>query len=211
MTADGTLGTSYTDAHAIEVRSLLANEPNAEAKPATDPVMVRERDETLLWAAGILALILITAFVTFFASRWWANRPRPEAPPPPPRPAWEVGKERLAALERQLETSFAAGHAVEWMDELNDVLRAFLGARFGFDGLESTTDEINSRLRRSDSPAGFSSEAALVLGECDLVQFARAPAELETARDLLRRTHHLVDWATPKQGPATEPSPEVVR
>ena len=195
MTAEGLLGNVHTDTHSVVVTSLLANEPNAEPKPASSPVVVRERDETLLWLAGILGLVLLTILFTVLVTRWWNRRPRALPPPPPPRPPWEVAHERLTQLDQQMESSFENGHAVEWMDELNDVLREFLGSRFGFEGLESTTDEILAKLRRSTAPTGVASEAAVVLGECDLVQFARAPASLPTAADLLSRSRRLVEFA----------------
>ena len=37
----------------------------------------------------------------------------------------------------------------DFFDRVNDAVREYLGARFGFDGLESTTDETLAALRRA--------------------------------------------------------------
>ena len=41
----------------------------------------------------------------------------------------------------------ARRHA-EYFDRVSDAVRGYLGARFGFDGLESTSDEILTALRK---------------------------------------------------------------
>ena len=93
--------------------------------------------------------------------------------------------------------AFAAGEAVLWVDRLSDVMREYLGNRFDFDGLESTTDEIISRLRRLTRYQALLPEIIALLGECDLVQFAKAPAEQERSTELLRQARAIVNRTQP--------------
>ena len=93
--------------------------------------------------------------------------------------------------------AFASGDAVLWVDKLSDVMREYLGNRFDFDGLESTTDEIISRLRRLRSYQSILPQIISLLGECDLVQFAKAPAESERSTELLRQARDIVSRTQP--------------
>ena len=74
------------------------------------------------------------------------TQPKPEPPPPPPRPPWDVALEELDEVRHAglLEVERYG----EYFDRMSDALRRYLGARFGFDGLESTTDEILAALKK---------------------------------------------------------------
>ena len=124
------------------------------------------------------------------------ERPKPVPPPPPPRPPWEVALEELdevrhaGLLERQ---RFA-----EYFDRVSDAVREYLGARFGFDGLESTTRRDASRC--SSACARRCAELATIaafLEDCDLVKFARVHADDEECVEALapRRAHRARDDA----------------
>jgi len=142
-------------------------------------------------------------------ARWWARREKPPPPPPPPRPAWDVAMERLEALRRTLPERLAEGEIVRWADELSDAMREYLGRRYDFDGLESTTDEVVSRLRKIQ-PAGISvDEVAAMLGDCDLVKFAKATPEQQECEQLLSSATNVVRRTRPSpvQRPASQPQP----
>lgn len=91
----------------------------------------------------------------------------------------------------------------EYFDRVSDAVRGYLGARFGFDGLESTTDEILASLKKQgggfirmddgSAPASGSAPApgvpledvARFLRDCDLVKFAKyTPSPEECAKAL---------------------------
>lgn len=213
VTGDGTIGRVETDPLTITVGSLIGNEPNADIKPPTEPVKVMEDDYTLAWIGGAVGVLLLLAVIMLLVARWWAKREKPVPPPPPPRPAWEVAMEGLAALRRSLPERMASGDVVGWADELSDVVREYLGRRYDFDGLESTTDEVVARLRKI-RPAGIAvEEVAAMLGDCDLVKFAKAtPGEeecaelLESATNLVRRTRPSPARQAPAQAQPTQPS-----
>lgn len=214
ITADGIVGQVRTDPAPVRVRSLIENEPDAQPRPPTEPVVVMQDDYTLAWVAGALALMGLSALLTWLALRWWRSRPVAAPPPPPPRPAHEVALDKLRALRRELPVALADGTQARIVDGASDVLREYLGHRFGFQGLESTTDEVIARMRQQRMNGVTLPEIVALLGECDLVKFAKAvPAEAdcnrvidEVERVVTRTMHEFVSAIVP---PA--PTPTTVR
>ena len=197
VTADGTIGRVETEPVEVTIASLLGNEPDAQPKPDTRPVQVMEEDYTLAWIGGGLAAVLLVALLGFLFARWWMRRERPLPPPAPPRPAWEVAMESLEALRRSLPERIVSSTMDVWADQLSDTVRAYLGDRYDFDGLESTTDEVVARMRKL-SPRGVSvDEVAAILGDCDLVKFAKATAEQDQSERMLESVRAMVQRTRP--------------
>jgi hypothetical protein len=197
ITADGVVGTVRTEPQHVSIGSLVANEPDAQPRPPTEPVVVMQDDYTLAYVAGALGLMLITALFTWLFLRWWRARPKELPPPPPPRPAHEVAMEKLRALRRELTPAIADGSQARIVDGASDALREYLGHRFGFNGLESTTDEVIARMRQQRLAGTTLAEITSLLGECDLVKFAKAiPDESDCdkvigeAERIVQRTMH---------------------
>jgi hypothetical protein len=180
VTKEGVVGDAEAPLPRITVGSQLANVPNAEAKPAPPPVQVFFQDYTLAYvAAGLLATALVVT-LALLASRWWKKRQKERTPPPPPRPPWEVALETLAALRRSGPDLVREGRAIELVDGASDALRQYLGARFSFDGLESTTDEVLGHMKRAGRIGVALADIATLLRDCDLVKFAKMePTEAE--------------------------------
>jgi hypothetical protein len=196
---NGELSSSNTDSQSLRVSSLIANEPNAEPKPASQPVSVMQDDYTLAWVGlGLLAVALIAA-ATLLIARWLKRRPKPVVPPPPPRPPWELARERLEQL-------VAAQKGEEFVDGVSDAVREYLGKRYGFDGLERTTHELMSTLQRLRPHALKLSALSTLLDECDLVKFARAAPTPERAQELWNDAMQLVKATTPS-GTSLPPMP----
>jgi hypothetical protein len=145
-----------------------------------------------------------------WAVRLWLNRPRPAAPPPPPRVPWEVALERLHEARHAglLETARFG----EFFDRVNDAVREYLGARFGFDGLESTTHEMLGALARIPHLSLPMPEIAGFLRQCDLVKFADMTPTLDECQRALAQAEAMVSATMPRsaQG-ATSASPEQAR
>jgi hypothetical protein len=141
---------------------------------------------------GAVGALLLTALLTLLIARWWRRRPRREPPPAPPRPAWEIAVEKLEALRRDRRAAISEGRVEEWIDGLSDALREYFGHRYGFDGLESTTDEVLGHLRNERLHGTSVSEVAAVLGECDLVKFARATLDESRCDALLEEAFRIV-------------------
>ncbi len=196
-----------SDARTVEVHSVLANEPNAELKPPTSPVVVEQDDYTLLIVLGALLAVLLGVLLTWLFMRWWQKRDRPEPEPPPPPPPWELALAELRSLQGRRATEIEGGRTEQWVDEVSDSIRNYLGLRFGFHGLESTTDEIATELSLAKALAIQPNEAIVFLGQCDLVKFARASLADEASEDLIAEAFALVDRTRPVTHADREGSP----
>jgi hypothetical protein len=187
--------TLCTKTHAIVVEDPTASTPNAQPKP--NPPARPQREEWVALERGLswgLLGVALGALVAWLVYRW-RKRPKPVVPPPPPRPPWEVALERLDQARHAglLETKRFS----DFFDRVNDAVREYLGARFGFDGLESTTDETLTSLRRVprfDLPIP---EIAAFLQECDLVKFADVTPTLEECERALAQAERMVRTTTP--------------
>jgi hypothetical protein len=208
--ANGELGSASGAAKKLTVRSLIANEPNAEPKPATKPLSVMHDDYTLAWIALGLVAIALIALATLRISRYLNQRPKPVAPPPPPRPPWELAIAKLDRLLRERDQMFAEQRSEEFIDGVSDVLREYLGKRYGFDGLESTTGELLATLERLRPNKLSLSGVSLLLEQCDLVKFARAKPEPEQCQDLWNGALGLIRASAELPGNLAPP-PELVQ
>lgn len=206
----GELAELKTPAKNLTVSSVLANEPNAAPRPATKPVVVMQDDYTLAYVGGGILAIAIIIAATILVQRWLARRPKTLPPPPPPRPAWEVALEKLEQLRRRKEQLIAAERGEELVDGVSEVLREYLGKRYGFDGLESTSDEILTRLETLRPHRLSLSGVQLLLAQCDLVKFARLPPDAAQCDDLFDGVQGLIRATTPPppaDGPRAEARP----
>lgn len=184
-----------TKPHTIVVEDPTASTPNAQPRPNPPARPQREEwtalEHGLSWAAiGALAG-LVVAWLVYR----WIKRPKPVLPPPPPRPPWEVAFERLDEARHAglLETQRFG----EFFDRVNDAVREYLGSRFGFDGLESTTDETLASLRkvpRFDIPMP---EITGFLQDCDLVKFADVTPTLAECERVLGAAERMVRATMP--------------
>jgi hypothetical protein len=200
--ASGDVVTLCTKPHVLRVDDPTASTP--DAKPKSNPVPRVQREE---WVAleralgwGGIGVVLGSALA--WAIYRWMKRPRPVAPPPPPRVPWEVALERLDEARHAglLETSRFS----EFFDRVNDAVREYLGARYGFDGLESTTDETLAALTRLPYFSLPIPELAGFLQQCDLVKFADVKPTLEECQSALTEAERVVRVTIPV---VREPAP----
>lgn len=193
--------TLCTKEHTIVVEDPTASTPNAQPHP--NPPARAQREEWVAMERGLVWLVLGAAGGSLLA--WlvlrWMRRPKPVPPPPPPRVPWEVAFERLhetrhaGLLEMQRFSDF--------FDRVNDAVREYLGARFGFDGLESTTDETLAALRKSPQFGLPMPEVAGFLQQCDLVKFATLTPTLEECERALVEAERMVRATMPADRPRT--------
>lgn len=206
VTESGVIGTVRTEARTITVGSLTANEPDAQPRPATAPVVVMEDDYTLAWVLGILAAMLLSAVGGWLLSRWWRGRPKAAPPPPPPRPPAEVALEKLRELRKKMRKAVELGKEGEIVDGASDALREYLGARYDFNGLESTTDEVVGRLRNARLGPISLNEIIALLGDADLVKFAKAPPDEAQCERMLEGAERIVKGTVPSSTAVTAPA-----
>jgi hypothetical protein len=197
VTQRGQIGTVKTAPLPVQIKSILANEPNAKPKPARAPVTVTQDDYTLLWVGGALLVALILALLGFLIARWYQRRPRAALPMTPPRPPWELALDELARLRSARPDLASAQDSVAWVDAVSDVLRDYLGKRFGFEGLESTTDEVLHNLEQADLQETVAIEIAAVLQQGDLIKFAKAALDAETCTQMIEAAVHVVNATIP--------------
>lgn len=219
--ANGEIMTLCTRPHVVLVEDPIANEPDAKPRPNPPARPQREEWTALKTALTWIGVGLVVGGALAWAYRWWRARPVPPPPAPPPRPPWEVALEKLALL--RASSLLDEGRHAEFIDQVSDAVRSYLGARFGFDGLESTTDEILVALRVSavgfvwTRPAGAEvAPAALFaagismedvqdfLGQCDLVKFAGMRPTTEQCERALAVGERIVRATMPVARPRAE-------
>jgi hypothetical protein len=217
--ASGEMITLCTAPHPILVEDPIANQSDPQVKPNPEPRPQRE-DWPLARQLTIGVVIgIVVGIVAAWLLRRWMKRPR-IVPVTPPKLPWIAALEELAAIRRS--SLLADGKSGEYFDRVSDCVRKYLGARYGFDGLESTTDEILLTLGRVRPKIGESGgdpeilhTVQAFLADCDLVKFARlVPAE-QDCLDALVRGERIVVATTPKttavaaqgRGDGTRPPP----
>lgn len=201
--ASGEVVTVCTAAHPISVEDPTANHPHAEPKTNPGPRRQRELWEGLRNATYGGAAGLLLAFALAVAYRWWRRRPRPVPPPPPPRPAWVVALEALHDIRhaRLVEQGRLDIH----LERVSNTLRVYLGDRYGFDGLECTTDEIVAQLAQRSDAATIREGAQALLREADLVKFADVEPEATQCVEALATAERIVRDTTPSSTLASPP------
>ena len=204
VTSDGIVGSVETEAVTVAIASLLANEPDAQPRGPTEPVEVMQDDFTWLYVGGAILLAALIALGTWLFARWWERREKPQPPPPPPRPPWEVAVEKLADLRRRKQRMIDEGKGVEFVDEVSDVVREYLGGRFGFDGLETTTDEMLDELRAHRANQLLVDEVRVYLNRCDLVKFAKVIPDQEQVDVSFSKAQQIVQFSTPTVARSSE-------
>lgn len=217
--ANGEIATVCTHPHTITVEDPTANVPQAEPKRNPPPRPQREEwtalKKALLW--GSLGLV-VGALLAYLVYRQ-LTKPKPPVPPPPPRPPWEIALEKLDEV-RHAGLLDARRHA-EYFDRVSDAVRGYLGARFGFDGLESTSDEILTALQKqaggfvrvdtasadgAPTPGIPLADIRRFLAECDLVKFANLQPTPEQCSSSLLSGEHIVRSTMPFSAPGATPS-----
>ena len=202
--ASGELVNVCTAEHRIVVEDPIANAPNPKPRDNPPP-----RPQYEVWQAGkyatiaTLAALVMGALGSWLISRW-RRRPRPAPPPPPPRPPWQVALEELRDLRHA--GLIAAGRFAEHYDRVSDTLRKYLGDRYGFDGLESTTREALVVLRAVDPAVVTLDEITHFLRQADLVKFARLTPSEEECERVLEVAEQIVERTMPPPSAAEAPA-----
>ena len=195
----GEVKTVRTGPVAIKIASLIANEPEPALKDAATTVSVMEENRVPLYVAGALLAAGLGALITYFVVRKLRAR-RGERPGPPPRPAHEIALERLDRLGAYGFLEDADNRPFYFA--VSEVIRDYLGGRYGFDSLEMTTDELIAELKHHAGRELILGEIQGWLSACDLVKFAKISPTAAEARGALESAIRIVK--------ATRPAPVVV-
>nr|WP_225937550.1 BatD family protein [Myxococcus sp. RHSTA-1-4] len=194
----------------VEVASTLP--PDADGQGA-DLFDYQPPQEVLIrsWrlVLGLLGA-LAAALLAWALWRWWKKRPKHvEAPPLLPLDV----RTRKALDALKAENLPARGHVKDFYFRLSEIIRGYLGERYGFEALECTSSELMASLRRLPTP-GLPEDALMrFVSESDMVKYARADASPESCRDALAFGYALIDKTyvppPPPQAPANAAAPRV--
>jgi hypothetical protein len=154
-----------------------------------------------LWAAiaaGVIALAIAVA--------WWVRRRRrrpkhaePEVRLPPDFVA--LGElERIAGLGLVARGEFKTHYTL-----VVDVLRRYFEARFGVEAMDRTSPEL---LRDLEERGASVDGLGALLGEADLVKFAKLVPSPEAGNEAVESARRIVVATTPRPEPAPEPTAE---
>lgn len=203
--ANGEYLTLCTRPHAIVVDDPINNERDPQVRQNPPPRPQRE-DWPLARNLTIgIPLGAALALAGVWLWRRWRSRPRIVVQPPPRLP-WLVALDELSSVRRS--GLLEAGRNDEYFDRVSDCVRKYLGARYGFDGLETTTDEMRALLKRVRPPVPELKRIAEFLAECDLVKFARFVPDEKDCVDTLTRGEEIVRRTIPVMMPPRGPTPE---
>ena len=109
-----------------------------------------------------------------------------------------VDKRALAALDAlRLEDLPGKGRAREFYFRLSEILRGYLGERYGFEALECTGSELLAALRKLHTPGLPHEELTEFVQESELVKFAKAEASPDGCKLALELGYRLVKQTAP--------------
>ncbi len=147
---------------------------------------------------GMLALSLLAGVGLWLYDRY-RRRPRPQALPAPiidTRPPEVIA---YAELDRIEALNLPAQHQIKQHYSLVDLcLRRYIEGRYQIPALEQTRSELQSSFRRSAVLAEHAAEFMDILGESDLVKFARYVPHADNVHGLVSRARALVRITTPE-------------
>ncbi|MBI4353125.1 MAG: hypothetical protein HY593_04270 [Candidatus Omnitrophica bacterium] len=146
---------------------------------------------------GFLVLLLLLFLVSKIVwRRLKKGKIDPESLKPPHERAY-LELERLMK-KRLLE----AAKTKEFYSELSDILRRYLQRRFGAPALDLTTDEILRRLKEEKLDSEAAGKVRGVLGNADLVKFAKLVPPNALAERMAGELRAVVEMTTLKEGNA---------
>jgi hypothetical protein len=155
------------------------------------PPSLMEPNLTLIIILGIIGVSTLGIFIGWVIRKWVEVRARNQAPYVDPRPAHVIAFEALTILEeaRLIED----GAFKIYSHRLSEIMRAYFGKRYDFNGLEMTSDELREALNIID----LNDETYLVLedflSDTDLIKFADFSTSAQALEESKSRVYRLID------------------
>ena len=179
LNAGGEVRSVQTAPITLRIKGLVADdEANPEVQPLRPTRSALVEDKRIMklvrWGAAAAGGVLVLALGFLLVRRAMRRRARAAAVAVPVarRPPEEVAMEKLRAL--RAAGGFSADGYRPFYFAVAEIVRAYLGARYGFDSLELTSTELMDELaRRAPHLAIADGEVARFLAGTDLVKFAR--------------------------------------
>jgi len=173
----------------IKIKSMLAGVEKPEPRDVAAPVPVIVRDYRLLVLLGLLALWILSAVGLRLRRTPGGVEARHEELPPE-RAAHEIAIEKLDQIVE--DNLLRKGRQHEYFDRVSDTVREYLGNRFGFFALDLTSRELLEELRDRPTPGLDHQLLGQLLGEADLVKFAKAQASDEISSRAIDGAYSLI-------------------
>ncbi len=183
------LGTVVSDSASVEIVPVLA-----AGSPSLRDIKDLEPAPRSILLPLVLALAALLAAWLFVRRR---RAPEPAAatleaePPAPPPDPFEIALARLAGVEQ--ERWPARGEVARHYEAVADTLRGYLQEAERLPARERTTSELLWALPPRLGESGLRRRAQTVLGEADLVKFARRRPDPATASVYLREAQQLLE------------------
>jgi hypothetical protein len=178
-----------------------ADDKGAELLGYQPPTEIPIRSWRLVWGA----LALFAAGLIAFGVVKWLRRPRSRAVVEKPRAPLDV-RTRQALDALRTENLHGQGQAKDFYFRLSEIVRGYLGERYGFEALECTSPELLASLRKLKTPGLPEDKLMRFVSESDMVKYARADAPPDSCEASLAFGYELVEKTyTPPAPPASEP------
>lgn len=185
----------------VEVVSSLppdAQQNGAGMRDVQPPVDVAVRTWRLLYA---LAVALVVGLLAFAFTKY-LKRPKPTlAEAPKVIEPLEV-RVRKALDTLRAEDLPGKGRVREFYFRLSMIVRGYLGERYGFDAMESTTPELIESLRRLHTPGLQMKELQAFANESDFVRYAKGSVDATTCKAALELGYAIVSSTSQTAAPA---------
>lgn len=189
---------------------------------------IKDIERAPIWWWGIIRWILLALLIAglavggYYLWRWYEKRRKPEEEETNPellRPADEVALEKLDEIKAA--KIWKDGKIKQYQTELTDVVREYIGRRFGVQSTEKTSDETLREMetilvkgQRDDVPCTKEEGKALyeklrkMLQLADLVKFAKWHTTPDENEQALTTAYEFVKETTPTQPSPQEREPE---
>jgi hypothetical protein len=191
--AVGTFSTPGVEVEIVGTIPKDAEKSGAGLFDIRNPEDVPVRTWRLLYALGALGLAGLVAYLL----RRYLKRERPaQLEPEKPKEALEV-RARQALDRLRAEDLPQKGRVREFYFRLSEIVRSYLGERYGFDALESTTPELIESLRRLHTPGLQMNELQSFANESDFVRYAKATPGPDTCKSAIELAYSIVQSTTP--------------
>lgn len=127
--------------------------------------------DNILIISIVVGAALLLFLIIYFTKKYYKEKPRPEAPAPPPIPAHIIALEKIEKLKAEM--LWQNGKLKAYHSSLTEIVREYIENRFKVPALEQTTEEIIFSFRSVaiDTESMIKLKQMLVLA--DLVKFAK--------------------------------------
>lgn len=161
-------------------------QPGDDIRPIQGPVSLPRA-----WWVWVLLALAAAAGITYCVVRWIRTHRQASDSSLDPAERARRDLRRLLNSDWLKQEQFKPFHLA-----LTEIIRTFLGTRYGFDALDLTTGEIVIQLRQKNAGPTVQKKAEDLLSSSDLVKFAKAPCTAAEARERINQSLDIIDWAT---------------